>query len=148
MLPTEEQAIQFAVMLQAGLPAADAIAYFTDSADPLELAHMLEAWRRSRAVKRAMLSLMGKPWQGMSLDERIRYALDIHYAQLAYLLYSSNYAEVGSNDKSKLDTARVALEQKLAGLAGKGDALSEFFADLKSGKVKLNPVPVPLPKLD
>src|SRR5512138_630759 len=105
-MPTDEQALQFAVMIQAGLPAGEAIRYFTDEADPAALNALTTQWQRSRAVRRAMATLMKKPWQDMTLDERCRYALDHHYSQLAYLLFSSHYGEVGQTDKAKLDTAR------------------------------------------
>jgi hypothetical protein len=137
MLPTSEQAIQFATMLRAGLPASDAILYFTDSTDPREVGQLLQDWQKSRAVRKAMLSLMGKPWEDMTLDEQCRYALDLHYAGLAYFLYSHNYSEVGQQDQVKLNTARAAIEAKLAGTAGKTDALTAFFEDVRAGRVKL-----------
>lgn len=146
-MPTDDQALQFAVMLQAGLPASEAIRYFTESDDPAELRTMTDRWSRSRAVARALTKLMKKPWQDMSLDERCRNALDLHYSQLAYLLRSSHYGEVGQADKAKLDTARQAIESKLAGMAGKTDALSRFFDDINTGRLKLGPAAL-MPKLD
>lgn len=137
-MPTKEQAEQFAIMLQAGLPAEEAILYFTDSGDPGEVADLLQVFMRSRALKTAMLTLQRKPWTEMSLDEKCKLSLDLHYAGLAYFLFSHNYGTLGPADKGKADTARVALEQKLAGTAGKLDALSQFAADLNSGKLKLN----------
>jgi hypothetical protein len=141
MGPTEEQAYQFAVMLAAGLPASEAILYFAETDDAAELAALIGKWMRSRLVKKATLQLMKKPWQDMNLEERAKYALDLHYSQLAYMLYSHHYAEVEQQNKAKLDTARQALEAKLAGYAGKGDALSRFFEDLRSERIKL-PKPV------
>lgn len=142
MKPTPDQAMQFAIMLGAGLPGSDAILYFTDSSDPQQIAFMLNEWQKSPQVRKATLTLMGKSWQEMTLDEQCKTALNQHYAGLAYFLYSHNYSEVGPADKTKLDTARTALEARAAGTAGKGDALSLFFEDLRSGKVKLNkPVP-------
>jgi hypothetical protein len=73
----------------------------------------------------------------MSLEDRMRTALDQHYNSLAYFLYSHNYTEANSSDKPKIDTARQAIEAKLAGQAGKLDALSQFFDDISTGKVKL-----------
>ena len=143
MNPSDEQAFQFAVMLTSGLPSSEAILYFIESDDPAEVAMILSRWQRSKAVKKAMLKLMVKPWHEMSLDERMRYALDLHYSSLAHFLFSHNYAEVGSGDKAKADTARQAIEAKLAGLAGKTDALSRFFDDIKDGKLKLSPVVSP-----
>jgi hypothetical protein len=137
MNPTEEQALQFAVMISAGLPASEAILYFIESEDPAELAMLLKRWTRSKAVKRALSSLHRKPWQDMTLDERMRAALEQHYNGLAYMLFSNNYLEANSTDKGKLDTARAAIESKLAGTAGKLDALSQFYDDVNSGKLKL-----------
>ncbi len=145
MNPTEDQALQFAVMLQAGLPSSQAILYFVDTDDPAELAMMLRKWMRSKAVQSAISKLNRKPWQEMSLDERMRAALDQHYNALAFLLFSTNYIEANATDKQKLDTARAAIEAKLSGSAGKLDALSQFFDDLNTGKVKLaKPVGSPL----
>lgn len=140
MKPTEDQALQFCVMLQAGLPASEAIRYFIDSDDPLTLATSLQTWQRSPAVKKALITLQGKSWTEMSLDEQCKAALNIHYAGLAFFLYSNNFSEVGPTDKAKLDTARQAIEAKLAGMAGKTDALSQFLSDVQTGKVRLNPV--------
>jgi hypothetical protein len=143
MKPSEEQAMQFAIMLQAGLPASEAIIYFADTQDPAELAMVLKVWTQSTAVKRAMAKLMRKPWQELTLVERMETALDQHYNSLAYLLFSVNYIEATATDKQKLDTARQALEQKLAGTAGKASPLDQFFADLNAGKLKLNPTALP-----
>jgi hypothetical protein len=144
MTPDDSAAMQFCIMLQAGLPASEAITYFTDERDPGVLASMLKSWTRARSVRRAQTTLLGKSWQEMTLDERIKVALDQHYSSLAYLLQSSSYIEATPADKSKLDSARQALEAKLAGVAGKTDALSQFYADLSAGRVKLARTPVAL----
>lgn len=143
--PTDEQALQFCIMLGAGLPASQAILYFvpdTERLDPSDIAAMLVSWQKSRAVNRAQKQLLGKSWQDMTLDERIRHGLDHHYNTLAYLLFSTHYAEVGPTDKGKLDSARAALEAKVAGTSGQSNPLSDFFADLKSGKIKIA-APIP-----
>ncbi len=144
MLPDKDQALQFAIMLQAGLPAAEAIRYFTDDTDASLLAQMTAKWSNCAVVRKATAQLMGKSWTEMSLDERIKYALEQHYSALAYLLFSTNYLNANAGEKAKIDTARVALEAKQAGMAGKGDALSRFFDDLNSGKLTLKPTKVAL----
>lgn len=136
-LPTDDDALQFCIMLQAGLPPEQAICYFTDSPDPADVALLLSKWMRCRAVKRAQQRLLGKSWQEMTLEERVETGLTYHYNSLAYLLFSQNYSSVGPADKAKLDSARNALEQKKAGTAGQGDALSRFMDDLRTGKVKV-----------
>lgn len=139
----QDNAFQFAVMLQAGLPPTQAILYFAESDDPADLSAQVRKWMASRLVKTAMLKLMKKPWQEMTLDERCRTALDQHYSQLAYLLHSEHYGEASPADKAKLDTARQAIEAKLAGMAGKTDALSQFLLDMKEGRLKIaKPAPV------
>lgn len=143
MLPDEAQALQFCIMLQAGLPAIDALRYFVDSDDPGELAGILRKWRRAATVQRAQAKLQGKSWTEMSLDEKMRAGLEMTYAGLAFVLYNTNYAEAGPAEKVKLDTARQAIEQKLAGTAGAGDPMSRFLADMAAGKYAglVNPKP-------
>ena len=140
--PDKNNALQFAIMLNAGLPARDAILYFAESDDPSTLAQQLNVWLRSKNVREALSTLQGKSWQQMSLKEKMTAALDQHYAGLAYFLYSNNYSDLGSQDKLKADTARTAIEAKVAGNAGKMSALDEFFADFKSGKLKLKTTPL------
>lgn len=138
MLPSEDQALQFAIMLQAGLPASEAIQYFLSGEEsPDEVAYMLKRWQGSRAVKKAMTQLLGKAWHELSLDERCRKGVEQHYSNLAYLLYTASYQDANPAEKSKLDSARQAIEAKLAGMAGKSDALTQFFEDIKAEKIKL-----------
>lgn len=136
-MPTEQQANEFALLLMAGLPAKEAIFYFITTDDPLEAAQELKRWLRSKPLRVAMEALEGKPWHYRTTDERMRGALDMHYSQLASILRGHNYAEADPSMKSKMDAARTALEAKLAGQAGRGDALSRFFDDITTGRVKL-----------
>ena len=124
-------------MLKAGLPAEQAILYFTDSKDNDEIAHMLGVWLRCAAVGKAQKRLLGKRWEEMSLDEQCDTALTQGYANLAYFLWAVNYYSADKMQKDKLDTARTALEARKAGTAGKGDALTTFFDDVKAGRIKL-----------
>lgn len=138
-VPDPDEALQFVIMLSAGLPPEQAILYFIETDQASDAVQTASRWLRSRNVQAAQKKVMGKSWTEMTLDEKVDYALNSHYSQLAYLLYSTNYLSVGSTDKAKLDTARQALEARKAGVAGKGDALSRFFDDLNSGKIKLAP---------
>lgn len=135
--PTEDLARQFVIMLRAGLPAEQAILYFIDVDDPLVIAKTLKLWLGHRFVGKAQRELEGAAWQDKSLEEMIESGLRQQYACLAYLCYSVNYITASPAEKTKLDDARRALEAKVAGTAGKGDALSEFLADIRSGKVKM-----------
>lgn len=136
--PTKDEALQLALMLNAGMPSSDAIRYFfSPDEDPQRLQFEHERWLRSEAVQKALLQVMGKAWQDMSLDERVKFAVDKHYAEMAYFLYAHNYGELVGTEKQKADTCRQALEAKLAGSAGKMNALSQWFEDVRVGRVKL-----------
>ena len=139
LTPTDEQAFQFALMLHHGLPAESAITYFVETEDPKELALMLSKWTTSKKVAAAQKVLIGKDWTELTLDESIDVALNQHYRSLAFLLYSTNYLSANQGEKAKLDSARAALEAKKAGTAGKVDALSSFYDDVKTGRIKLAP---------
>ncbi len=136
--PTDDQALQFAIMLAAGLPALDALGYFVEYEEPDLLAKTLRIWQKARSTRRAMMSLQKRPWAEMSLDERMEAALSQHYNGLAYMLYTLHYQDSDKETKAKLDEARKAIEARLAGNAGKGDALSRFFDDLSAGRIQLN----------
>lgn len=139
LLPTEDQAKQFATMLHTGLPASRAILYFLDTDSPQLATAQANLWVRSRPVQVATRELMKakglKPFHEMTLDERMRYALDLHYSQLATLLHLKNYIEADPQEKTKMDTARASLESKVAGTAGQGNPIEHFFADWKAGRL-------------
>ena len=134
-MPSPEEARQFCIMLSAGLPAEQAILYFTDSQDPGEVQLFLAKWLRSREVAKQQVLLDGKSWQDMTLDEQISNALKQHYAGLAYMLRSTHYMTAQPNEKAKLDSARTALEQKQAGTSGKSTPLELFYDDLRAGRI-------------
>lgn len=146
-LPSADEAQQFAVMLTAGMPPEEAILYFFEDKDNALAA--IDRWMKAKTVRSAITSLQGgKAWQTMTLDERIEFSLNKHYTELSYYLYSRNYVTLQGADKSKADTARVTLEVKKAGLAGKLEPLSQFWDDVKSGKVKLNTPAIVPPKVE
>lgn len=139
MSPSKDEALQLALMVTAGMPTIEAIKYFYPSEpDPERIRFEHDRWMRTDEVKRAIKHVQGgKNWQEMSLEERIKFAVDKHYSELAYFLYTNNYATLTGADRQKADICRAALEAKLAGTAGKMDALTSWFDDVKSGRVKL-----------
>lgn len=138
-MPTKEQAEQFALMIHGGMPGMDALAYFFPDLSQEALAETLKSWNRSPTVQRRILQLQGKTFQDMTLDEKIKLSLDLHYSQMAYYLYSRNYANLSGTDKQKADTCRAALESKVAGTAGQNNPLAAFWDDIRKGKVTLDP---------
>jgi hypothetical protein len=134
--PSKDQAIQFAVLLQAGLPAEHAILYFAETDDPGEVALILGKWLRSRALAEAQRTLLGKSWQDMTTEEMCDVALEQSYRSMAYLLFTTNYVTANAGEKGKIDTARAAIEAKKAGTAGKIDPLWQFIEDFKRDRAK------------
>lgn len=137
-LPTDEQAHEFAVMILSGLPASHAILYFIEEESAEAVAAWAQRWIGSRAVGKAFTALRKMRWQDMTVQQRMDAALERHYNQLSYFMDAHNYVEANAFEKSKLDDARKAIEAKNAGTAGAVGALETFYADLRSGRVKLN----------
>lgn len=137
MSPSKEQAEQFALMLHAGLPAGDAILYFMPEGS--DLGACIDAarrWEKHRLVLAALDALNGGEWVGKSPQERIELSLEKVYNEMAYFLFSHNYGDLQGDKQRKADTCRLALEAKLAGMAGKMDALYQFWSDMKAGRQK------------
>lgn len=135
--PSKEEAFQFATILSVGVPSIDAIQYFLteeEKTDPTLVDRVHRHFLQSGRVARAQTEIMGKPWQDMSLEERIKFSIDKHYGELAYFLYSHNYSQVSGVELTKANTCRQVLEAKLAGLAGTTDPLTRFYEDMRAGK--------------
>lgn len=140
--PTKDEALQFALMLRAGMPAAAAIQYFFPEEEDLEkVKKELKQWSKSKMVSKAIETVQGKPWVDMSLDEQMKFCIDKHYAELAYYLYSHNYNDLTGIERQKADICRQTLEAKLSGSIGKMTALELFYKDIMSGTTKLPALP-------
>lgn len=133
MRPTPDQALQFAIMVTAGIPPREALTYFTD-AQGADFDLIFDGWCRSREYSQALLKLQGKAFQDMTLEERIQWSLNKTYTEMAYFLHSHNYSELEGALKTKADTCRQVLENKQAGMAGQLNVLSQFWADMAAGK--------------
>lgn len=105
---------------------------------PRAIEKALESWLRSKAVTTAIDTLQGRPWSSMSPSERIQFAVNKTYNEMAYFLYSRNYAELTGPDRQKADTCRTVLEAKLAGTSGQLTGVEKFWDDVLSGRVKIS----------
>ena len=143
MTPSRDQANQFAIMLASGAPAREAIRYFLPAEEDGEVLtgkqidSLASRWLADREVERVYHTLTGGEWTSLSPEQKIRAAIDKHYVEMAYFLYSRNYVDLIGPEKAKADTCRAALEAKLAGTAGKLSAVEQFWSDVTSGKIKL-----------
>ena len=146
--PTPEQAEQFAQMICCGMPPLEAILYFLPESNEEppnnDIIALAKKWQGSKRVARAVEKLSGGPWQGLDPEARLNLAIEKQYNEMAYFLYSRNYVELKGAERAKADTCRDAIERKMAGMAGKMDALNRFYADITSGKVALNKISLPV----
>ena len=126
------EAREFAVMLLSGAPVADVVPYFwATTVDEAVLLACEELWPRQTEVVRAIQQLTGgEPWHQLTDEARWDLALTKHYNELAYVLWTTNYAEVEGPAKTKADTCRQAMEAKVAGMAGRESPLARFYHDL------------------
>ena len=134
---TKDLALQFALILSSGVPQLEAAQYVRPDLEGQDLKFELTHLLKDPNVSAAILHIQGKPWQEMSLSDRIQFAINKNYTEMAYFLYANNYNDLQGADRTKADVCRATLEAKLAGMAGKMGALESFWADVQSGKVKL-----------
>jgi|TARA_R100000315_G_C5229652_1_gene140600 hypothetical protein len=128
----EAEADQFALMLLSGAPIGDSVRYFLDANTPDEvIMDAAETWPGQDEVLIALEKYTGgQAWHKMSDQQRLEVALKKHYNEMAYFLWSSNYAEIDGKERLKADTCRSALEVKVAGMAGQDSPLSRFYSDM------------------
>jgi hypothetical protein len=129
---TKREAMEFAQMVLAGAPVADVVRYFWDAEMPTEVYLACEdLWPMQPEVLRSLEQCTGgKAWHRLSDDERLDISLRKHYNEMAYVLYTTNYAECEGSAKVKADTCRASIEAKVAGMAGKESPLASFYHDL------------------
>lgn len=146
---TSERARTLALLLMAGLSPSEAVCYFLPERGGHMSAKLIATiaarWMRHRETTRAIDALNGGAWHTLAADDRIRLALDKHYAELARFLYTHDYqAALSKEDISKFQQAREALEAKLDGREG-DNPFEQFLEDLKTGKAKLHPARMATP---
>lgn len=131
---TKGEAEQFAQIVLSGAPVPEAVRYFWDVELAPETAAAYEAaWPVQADVLAALERLAGgAPWHRLPDAGRMDAALRKHYNELAYFLWTTNYTECVGADKLKADTCRVAIEAKVAGMAGRESPLAQFYHDLLS----------------
>jgi hypothetical protein len=131
---TRKEAEQFVMMVLSGAPIPEVVRYFCDeSMSDEELLAYEELWPTQREVLAAMERTMGgEAWHKLSDEQRLDVSLKKHYNEMAYVLWTTNYADITGAQKLKADTCRQAIEAKVAGMAGRESPLAQFYHDLLS----------------
>lgn len=154
---TPETAHEFVKLLHAGLPQLRAMAYLAPEYDRTISKTTRRMWQRrwmnDPILLEATTRLNGGQWVALDPDKRLEIALDKHYAELAYFLYTHDYAQLEEVELKKADVAREALSAKLTASQTEGEDApwTRFMRDLLDGKVsavqppQLQPEVVPVP---
>ena len=129
---SQGEADQFALILLSGAPLSDAVGYFLPLDSPEEIiALAIQDWPQQLEVAEALKRYSGgEDWHRLTDEQRLEVAIKKHYNEMAYFLWTNNYAESTGNEKLKADTCRQAIETKLAGMAGQESPLSRFYHDM------------------
>jgi hypothetical protein len=127
------EADQFALMLLAGAPPLHAVRYFlpAESVTEDQVVEAAETWPSSSLVLEAVRKYSGgTSWHTMTTSARLTLALEKHYNEMAYFLWTTSYVECDLQDRTKADTCRGALEVKVSGMAGQESPMARFYADM------------------
>ena len=129
---TPKEATEFASMVLSGAPVAEDVRYFRDETMPEDVLLACEdEWPMQKEVRNAIQQQTGgMAWHKLADDHRLDISLRKHYNEMAYFLWTTNYAECDGASKMKADTCRQAIEAKVAGMAGKESPLASFYHDL------------------
>lgn len=145
---TADTAYEFVKLLHSGLDAPHALAYLAPAyiaslaGKRAEFNTLVVQWARSPLVLDATTKLNGGAWHKLEPDDRLRIALDKHYAELAYFLYTHDFAIVDGQDLKKATDAREALAKKLEGNDGPGTPTDAFIKILMEQGAKAFDRPV------
>jgi len=129
----KREAEEFASIIVSGAPIAEAVHYFVGEQPVTEedLLTYEETWPLQDHVVEALRTMTGgEPWNRMTDTQRLDVSLVKHYNEMAYFLWTTNYAECDGGTKMKADTCRQAIEAKVAGMAGRESPLAQFYHDL------------------
>ena len=88
--PTEDQAEQYARMVEAGIPSREAVDMVLPEAADDVRTECADAWPLDSRVQAARIALNGgKSWEAMRDAAQVGYALRLAYASMAYAVVSA-----------------------------------------------------------
>ena len=133
---TSALADAFIKIVNAGIPALTAVAYCASDVPYERHPIVLAAWLNDPLLLKSAADFNGGEWQDLAPDDRLDIALDKHFAELAYYLWSHNYASAEGVELTKAIEARKAIVEKLKGV-GEGDdtPFVKAMRDLVSGAI-------------
>lgn len=139
-LLTEPLAADFVKLLLAGVTPIEALRFLQPAYWAYCNAHQRRAWltevQASSLVADETDRLNEGAWQDIEAGDRLRLALEKHYAEMAYFLYTNNFADP-SADRAKMTEAREAIVAKIEAGDGKGGSVFDVFLQKLAGRADL-----------
>lgn len=136
---TPDSARDFAKLLAAGVSASEAIRFVHPSlyatATPAQRRRWASVWTNDALLLDAINLLRGGAWQDLDKDARLSVALDKHLAELAYFLYTHDYAKLEGDALRKADAAAERLMEYLAESDGAPSTAWQAFVQALMDKV-------------
>lgn len=145
MVPTSETAALFTKLTAAGFSVTDALARIAPQYHASLTAKALTTWENAWCSHRIVVDAVDQwnhgPWHELPLDDRIEKAREHHHAQLALLLYTSDYLAPGA-DLGRIRDARKALTEYVAEKqGGREDIYAKALREILEGKAKASGPP-------
>lgn len=121
---TDTVALEFVKLIHTGISAESAVIFLVPSIAASELdddskvafaEKIVKQWHKSRLVFDALARFSGGAWQDLDPDRRLSITRDKAYAEMAYFIYSHDYAKLEGVDLKKYNDARVAIDERLKG---------------------------------
>lgn len=141
---TEAGAALFTQLTAAGLSPSDALAYLAPAYHASLRTQKLDAWVttwcNAPVVVRAITAWNHGPWHELAPDRRVTLAIEHHIAQVAYVLYTSDYTNPQA-DMAKIRDARGTLLEWLKSAGKVEDAMTQAIRDILEGKTSASGPP-------
>lgn len=137
---TDQTALELVKLIHSGIPGVLCLSYiapqFYDTQTDKQRATWLADWQRHPLMAKAAAHFNKAEWQDLDGDARLHIALDKHLAELAYYLYTSDFALLEGLAYKKLADAREALMTHLdASESGDETPFMKAMRDLLADKI-------------
>lgn len=137
--PTADQAAMLALLLFAGIPAAEAIPFVAPSVDSASWPELTRRWPKTKPVLDARIRLQGGTWTSLDDPAKVQLAIAQAHRCQAWIVASQHPADLSAGDLTKWKESLLSLEKVQAGTSGKADAVSAFLEQfqrkIQSGEV-------------
>lgn len=130
--PTADQARLFARMLELSMPGEMGVAHLLPELDPVMYPELARRWEKDPLVRAARFDV--RTWMEQTREQRMTRALEKAYDGGAIYLMTVDFVKAEAAQLAKCFKVVELLERKMAGEAGKTDAIAQFWIDMIAKK--------------